>query len=48
MLQGYLLKEKSKSGMLHGLTGDINKRYFRVQRIEVSKIERKTIPTLEE
>lgn len=34
-LRGYLMKEKSKTGLLHGLTGDINKRYFKVQRIEV-------------
>lgn len=34
-LQGYLTKEKSKTGLLHGLTGDVNKRYFRVQKIEV-------------
>lgn len=35
MLQGYLMKEKSKTGLLHGLTGDVNKRYFRVRKIEV-------------
>lgn len=40
-LQGYLMKEKSKTGILHGLTGDINKRFFKVQKIEV-KIERIT------
>lgn len=34
-LQGYLMKEKSKTGILHGLTGDINKRFFKVQKIEV-------------
>eukprot|EP00904_Undaria_pinnatifida_P004652 jgi/Undpi1/14188/HiC_scaffold_9.g03837.m1 len=34
MLQGYLMKEKSKMSLLHGLTGDINKRYFRVRTIE--------------
>lgn len=35
-LQGYLMKEKSKLSRLHGLTGDINKRYFKIQSIEVS------------
>lgn len=34
-LQGYLMKEKSKFSRLHGLTGDINKRYFRIRNIEV-------------
>lgn len=34
-LQGYLKKEKSKNGLLRGLTGDINKRYFRIQKIKV-------------
>lgn len=38
MLQGYLMKEKSKMSLLHGLTGDINKRYFRVRTIEVNKV----------
>ncbi|CAM9207865.1 unnamed protein product, partial [Discosporangium mesarthrocarpum] len=33
-LQGYLMKEKSKTGLLNGLTGDSNKRYFKVQKIE--------------
>ena len=37
MLEGYLMKEKSKMSLLHGLTGDINKRYFRVRTIEVNK-----------
>lgn len=34
-LHGYLMKEKSKFSRLHGLTGDINKRYFRIRNIEV-------------
>lgn len=34
-LEGYLMKEKWKSGFLHGLTGDVNRRYFRVRTIEV-------------
>lgn len=34
-LEGYLMKEKSKLSRLHGLTGDINKRYFRIRTIEV-------------
>lgn len=34
-LEGYLMKEKSKLSRLHGLTGDINKRYFRIRSIEV-------------
>lgn len=37
ILEGYLMKEKSKMSLLHGLTGDINKRYFRVRTIEVNK-----------
>ncbi|CAM9434549.1 unnamed protein product [Ectocarpus fasciculatus] len=36
-LQGYLMKEKSKLSRLHGLTGDINKRYFKIQSIEGSE-----------
>lgn len=36
-LEGYLLKEKSKLSRLHGLTGDINKRYFRIRSVEVGK-----------
>lgn len=34
-LEGYLMKEKSKLSLLHGLTGDVNKRYFRIRNIEV-------------
>lgn len=34
-LEGYLRKEKSKNGLLRGITGDINKRYFRIQKIKV-------------
>ena len=34
-LEGYLMKEKSKLSVLHGLTGDVNKRYLRIRRIEV-------------
>lgn len=34
-LEGYLMKEKSKLTLLHGLTGDVNKRYFRIRNIEV-------------
>lgn len=34
-LEGYLMKEKSKLTLLHGLTGDVNKRYFRIRSIEV-------------
>ncbi|CAM9795122.1 unnamed protein product [Ectocarpus sp. 12 AP-2014] len=36
-LQGYLMKEKSKLSRLHGLTGDINKRYFKIQSIAGSE-----------
>ncbi|CAM9452904.1 unnamed protein product [Scytosiphon promiscuus] len=35
-LEGYLLKEKSKVSRLHGLTGDINRRYFRIRTVEGS------------
>ncbi|CAM9177290.1 unnamed protein product, partial [Choristocarpus tenellus] len=34
-LEGYLIKEKSQGRAWSGLTGDSNKRYFKVQQIEV-------------
>lgn len=34
-LHGYLNKEKSKTRFLRGLGGDVNRRYFRVQKIQV-------------
>ncbi|CAM9406622.1 unnamed protein product, partial [Hapterophycus canaliculatus] len=35
-LEGFLMKEKSKISRLHGLTGDMNKRYFRIRSVEGS------------
>lgn len=40
-LEGYLMKEKSKTGLFHRLTSDIIKRYFKVQKIEVRTSESK-------